>query len=131
MHGQRGLLVVFAPHVDGDDDVGADGQAREQVNKQVDDGGACSHAGKRGVAEQLAAHHGVSGVEELLQEARHGERQRENQDVSQKGALGHVHLTWGAGPFGLCRRCGCGIRFCHRWAHDALTSLQEGGDMTD
>ena len=102
--------MVALAEVVGDDDVGADGDAEEEVYEDADDGAVAADGGD-GVGGGVASDDGdVDGVERLLEDAAGDEGHGEGQDFSGEGAVEHVHLAGGSGGCGLGMAARLGLR---------------------
>ena len=71
----------------------ADRDGNVLIQEALDDGTVAAH-GRHGLPPGKVAHHGhVGGVEELLENTAHGQRQGEEQEPAQYGAFEHVDVV--------------------------------------
>ena len=92
MHRPDGLLEIVRPDEARDDDIGAKRDAHEQVDEQADDRRIIADGRQRLRADKLAEHQDIGRVEELLQDAGHGQWQRKQDHRPDDWSVQHVDL---------------------------------------
>ena len=92
MHRPDGLLEIVRPDEARDDDIGAKRDAHEQVDEQADDRRIVADGRQCFRADELAEHQDIGRVEELLQDAGHGQWQRKQDHRPDDGSVQHVDL---------------------------------------
>jgi hypothetical protein len=75
-----------------DDHVGTNGDADKGVDQEVDDGAVGTDCRLRLTGDKVAHHRGVRGVEQLLQDAGHGQRQCKQQESGPDRAVQHIDI---------------------------------------
>jgi len=92
IHGPVDAVLLLHPRELGDNHIGAQRHAHKKVHDQTHHRAVAAHGG-HGVLAHEAAHHGhVRRVEQLLQDPRHRQRQRENQNIFDQRAGEHIHF---------------------------------------
>jgi len=85
------LLVVSGPVGARCDDGKAVADADAEADQKLVDGPAGPDGSKGGVTQHIAHDHGVHGVVELLEEARHQNGEHEDDEALEDGAVHQVH----------------------------------------
>lgn len=91
-HGLFELVIVSGPVGARCDDGEAVADTDAKSNQKLVDGPAGANGGKGGIAQHIADDHGIHGIIELLEEARHQNGQHKDEQALEDGAVHQIDI---------------------------------------